>query len=160
MTKLRPPLSTENALDLIIGALTIEGAAKAADRKVSYLRALSDPDKDQKLTVDDAIALDLAYLAAGHAGTPLFDSIGLRLRTAESLDLTGAAILNDHAIDVTKEGSEAIVALLTASTPTPDPVALRSALKELVESHRAHEAAIRTVRCMLERHGQGADPPT
>ena len=160
MTKLRPALSTEEALDLVVATLRIEHAAAAIARQPHYIRALSDPAKPERLSIDDAITLDLAYVAAGHQGMPIYDSIGLRLRTAYAIDLHNAAVLNGHAVDVTREGAEAVIALLGASTSVLDKPALEKALKELVDSHRAVEAAIRTVRCMIAHGAPCGEDPT
>lgn len=157
MTKLRDPLTTEEAFDLVVAVLKKDVAAKVIGRDVGYIRAISTPGNDQRLAVDDAIALDVAYVAAGNIGTPLYDSIGLRIRTAEGMDLAGSAALTGHAVDLTQEHSEALVALLGASTPSPDKLALRKALKELIDGHRAYEKAIRTVRCLLGDGGCDQD---
>ena len=68
MTKQREAVTVENTLYRVLGTLTIERAAEVTGRAESYLRALSDPDKRDRLTIEDAIKLDLEYRAGGREG--------------------------------------------------------------------------------------------
>ena len=71
MTKVRPPVSIENTLYRVLGELGIDKAAEVTGRTKDYLRALSDHDKREQLTVRDLISLDLACRANADPNYPL-----------------------------------------------------------------------------------------
>lgn len=71
MTKQRQPLSTEEALHEIYGALGMETARAVTGKSDSLLRAWADPDREHRLPFPEALALDRACIAGGHGRAPL-----------------------------------------------------------------------------------------
>lgn len=67
MTKLRQPLSLEDALQMSIGVLGLNRVSLAVGRSEMTVRAWTDPDKDKSLTAAAALAVDCAMVAEGHA---------------------------------------------------------------------------------------------
>lgn len=151
MTKLREPVTIENTLYRVLGELTIERAAEATGRAVSYLRALTDPDKREQLTVRDLELLDLACHEKLGQGFPLFEALGRRLETARADRFAGAACIGRHAVEVAKENGEAVAALLEAALSAGDPRLLEEALRQSEDVHRVVTATIATIRDQLSR---------
>lgn len=157
MTKLRPPLSIEDALHKVFGALTLEVVAELTGRAPAYLRDLTDPDKSPHLLVRDLIKLDLGHRQAGHAGAPLYETLGLILKAADAEIFSDAAALGQIAVRVIKEGGEANVALYAATRPGVTTQQLQQTQRELVQSAQEHAEAIAAVGCMIEQ--RRARPP-
>lgn len=72
MTKHRNVGSVEDAIAKIVGAITPDGAAEVIGKSVSLVRKLSDPDDDVRPCIQYCIALDSAYVTAGHGEPPVF----------------------------------------------------------------------------------------
>lgn len=156
MTKERAPCSIENALYRVLGALGIERAAEVTERTEGYLRALSDPERREQLTVRDLELLDLAHDGAHGTGFPLFEALGRRLGTARGERFSDAAAIGRHAVDVARENGEACAALLAAALAAgSDPKALERALRETEDVHRVATEALATIRAAIARSAAG-----
>ena len=136
LLKPRAPLSTAQALARIEGALPggIEQMARITERGVALVRAWSDPDRREKIPLDDAIALDLAYQEAGGEGFPLADSYLFRLELAATVHFAEQFTLLEKTERFTKEVGEAVTALIAACQPRAAAAAKARAFKELVEA--------------------------
>lgn len=150
MTKVRPPLTIENALFRVLGAIGVERAREVTDRSEDYLRALSDPDTRYRLTCDDAWKLDLEHHTVTGDGYPIFETLGLMLAAEGAERFASHVELARTAVHVIKEGGEAHAALVGISVPGADPVQLRDTLRELEESAHATTKAIGLVKSMIE----------
>ena len=155
MTKVRPPVSIENALYRVLGDVTIERAAEVTGRAEHYLRALSDPDKREQLTVRDLELLDLEHNARRAEGFPLFEALGRRLQTARAERFADAAANGRNAIALARESGEATAALMEAAIDGGDPKLLERALRELEDAHVVSSSAIACVRDQLARARDG-----
>lgn len=146
MTKRRKPVTIENALLKVLGELGLERAAEITGHAGGYLKSLTDPDTRYRLTVEDAIKLDLAYRAEREEGVagvyPLYEAYGLILEVAGASRFATAEQLHRHAARVAKEGGEASAALILASLPNATPEHRKAALKELEDAIAADKAAI------------------
>ena len=100
MTKDRRPLSIDGALARIAGQLRGSWAEMAVvtgyhERTV---RGWGDIDREEKINLPSAIALDLAFQKNGGVGRPLYETYGYLLGLsqqeafADSFDLLRAAI--------------------------------------------------------------------
>lgn len=158
MTKLREPVTLENTLFLVLGRLTIERAAEVVGCSTHHLRALSDPDKRERLTIDDAIKLDLAHRADAGEGYPLFETYGRLLDAASAERFADADALGRLTVKVAREAGEATAALVAATRPNATVQDLEHALRELEGSDEVTDAAIAHVREMIRRARDG--PPT
>lgn len=154
MTKLRQPLTVEDALDKVIGALTMAGAVEATGRTAGYLRMLSDPDQRAQLTVIDMIKLDTAHMRAGLPGMPIFETVATILHAAQPELFSNAYAISRVTVDVVKEGSDAHVALIEASLPGADSRTLKKALKETVESIEANNRAVAVIQSLIAHEQQ------
>lgn len=131
MTKLRPPLSFDQAITRIAGVLGWEGAAALVGRSARAVRAWSDPDADASPSIEQALILDLAYRAAGGEGSPLFEVYAAKL----DLDAQSAAAsraLPELTAAAARESGEAIGALALASQPGA-PLGVRALAQREVE---------------------------
>ena len=146
MTKVRNPVTIENTLYAVLGRISIERASEVTGRAESYLRALSDPDKRERLTIEDAIALDLEHRARGGDGFPLYETYGRIMDSVAAERFADAAAIGRIAVIVAKEAGEATAALIEASLPGAGPDKLETALRELEQSDDAGHAAIALLR--------------
>lgn len=140
MTKQRAPLTVENALFRVLGAIGVDRAAEITNREASYLRSLSDPDSRYRLTVDDAITLDLEHQAVTGEGTPIYETYGLLLGSAYAQRFADQAALARHAAAAIKECGEANAAIVTASLPGATARDRLNAIRETEEAigHMTH----------------------
>lgn len=152
MTKERAPLTVENALFRVLGAIGVEVAAEATGRSESYLRALSDPDKRECLSCEDALRLDLEHIARGHDGAPITETMALILDQRQAERFADQAELLRRTKIAISEGAEAQVALLSAAQPG-------ASLADLAAARRETEQAIAAFTSTLPLVGDPAKPP-
>ncbi|SEM73015.1 hypothetical protein SAMN05192583_1020 [Sphingomonas gellani] len=160
MTKERAPVTIENTLYRVLGELTIELAAETTGRAESYLRALSDPDKRERLTIEDAIKLDLAWRAGGREGFPLYETFGRIIESEAAERFADADALGLLTQDYARESGEATAWLIAAMQPGASLDTLRRALKECEEADTACTPAIANLRDRIRRKTSGAAPDT
>lgn len=147
MTKLRPPLSFEQAIHRIVGVIGWDGAAAAitaSGRQLTEgaLRKKADPDTHGSLTFEEAFILDSAYHAAGGEGFPLHETYALRLQLDVDRRQATAAEIVMAAGKVAKESGEAVNAILAASQPGATPFDREAATREVKETMEALTAAV------------------
>lgn len=136
MTKRRPPLSIDAALARIAGQLEDgwKSVGKAVARHPGYVRKWGDPDAREKMPIDDAIKLDLAYRAAGGDGAPIFECY------AHLLDIEGGSWFADEAAlgrlaaEIIRECGEAGSAIVLSSQPGAGPSQRQKTLREVEEA--------------------------
>jgi hypothetical protein len=151
VTKLREPGSIEDALDLVIGALGMPEAVKATDRKKEYLRAASDPDNEQLLTVRDMLALDKAHIAQGGDAT-IWQTAGRMLKAQCLGAFSDAVTFGQIGSELVREGGEAFAAMFDISQiGNADRRTLKGALRELVDLGNKTNVAIAAVQAAIER---------
>ena len=100
--KTRPARSFERAVQTILSAIGEEDAANVTERSVSLVRKWSDPDTPSLPSVKHALALDRAYIKAGHGPGPISAVYQHRLeKIVAEMDLTNetlvGALFNLHA---------------------------------------------------------------
>lgn len=136
MTKLRPPLSTEYAIQRIADLLTYRRMAEllskpGAPKSERVVRDYGDPDVSTGLTLEQVEILDNAFAAAGGEGHPITDSLKARLDVAAQASPTGH--LADLVITVFKESGDAGAALVAAIRPGATPIDRAIAVREVDE---------------------------
>lgn len=145
MTKLRPPMSFEQAMNRIAGLLGWDGMAAALGLTESACRKKGDPDCPGSLTYEEALALDTAYDAAGGEGFPLHDAYALRLRLSIEQRAACERDLVRAVGKVAKETGEAVDALLAASDSRADRFTRETAAREAEEAIQALTGAVRKI---------------
>ena len=129
MTKLRPPVSFEQAITRIAGALGWPEVARIVNRGERAVRDWSDPDSQAAPTIDQAFALDLAFVAAGGGETPFHAVYALRLDLEASAS-NGIDRLRADVAAAAKEVGEAISALVLACDSNATPADRARAMQE------------------------------
>lgn len=136
MTKHRPPLSFDAAMARIAGHLPKGWAdmASATGHSQGHLRNCGDSGKRERLSIEDALALDLAYMAAGGIGAPVHEAYTVQLHAAFAHRFATALELANLTAEVIKESGEAHASLVLASRPDATPRDRASSLKEVEEA--------------------------
>lgn len=116
MTKARNPSTFADAVTRIAGRIGWSAMADAVGKTERAVRNWSDPDMDRHPSIQDALALDAAYLAAGGGEPPIMAVYQMRLERAvqppaDSADLARASGT------AAKEVGEAVAALVMAAQP-------------------------------------------
>jgi hypothetical protein len=142
MTKVRQPATIEDALFRVLGLVGLEQCAALLNREPGYLRSLSDPTTRYRVTVEDALKLDVAYEAAGGQGAPIRDTYNLLYDAARAETFADKAALGRVAIDALKEGSEAQLALVVAAQPGATQADRDHAAREVQQALSAFSGAL------------------
>lgn len=151
MTKLRAPLSFEDAINRIAGHLGWPSAAAEIGLEESALRRFSNPDDERCIKLQDAFLLDVAYRREGGEGAPILEAFALQLEASNRmLAATGDEIARRAAV-AAKEGGEAIAALFAASRPGASRTEMAIAVREVREGIDALTATLP----VLEHPGGG-----
>lgn len=136
MTKRRPPLSIDAALARIAGQLECgwDDIASVTGRSTTLVRAWGDPDRREKIPVDDAIMLDLAYRAAGGEGAPIFEMFAHQLQIEGGTWFADEVALGRYAAEVILECGQAGSAVVLSAQPGATAAQRREALREVEEA--------------------------
>lgn len=136
MTKRRPPLSIDAALARIAGQLEDgwNDMANACSRQPGTVRAWGDPDRREKIPVEDAIVLDLAFRAAGGEGAPIFETYAHMLEAEGASWFADQIALGRYAAEVIRECGEAGSAVVLSAQPGASARQRREALREVEEA--------------------------
>lgn len=159
VTKQREAVTVENTLYRVLGTLTIERAAEVTGRAESYLRALSDPDKRDRLTIEDAIKLDLEYRAGGREGYPLLDTYARIVQAAADAKFAEEHATGRLTYDFVKEAGEASCALIAAQLPGATLTTLQTALHEVEQADNASATVIAHLQARIRRARDGPNRP-
>lgn len=148
MTKLRPPLSVEQALTRIAGQVPGDWQAMAAvvGRAERTVRNWSDPDTPEDITIRAAIALDLEYQRCGGIGAPINDVYALLLKTGGEEVFACQAKLAAATMVTVVESAEAIVAQIAAAQPGADKAAIDHAIRQTEEDIAADQRTLSILR--------------
>lgn len=136
MTVHRPPLSIDAGLARIAGQLPDGwvGMAQAVERSESLVRAWGQPGRRERIPLEDAIRLDLAYRAAGGMGAPLYEAYGAMIDAAGVTVFADEIALARHAALMIKETAEANAAAIIAAQPGRTDRDRRQAMQEVEEA--------------------------
>jgi hypothetical protein len=155
MTKVREPVTIENTLYAVLGAITIERAAEVTGRATSYLRSLTDPDKRERLTIEDAIQLDLEYRAQGNQGFPLLDTYIRMIEAGQQDRFADEHALGQLTCDYVRETGQASAALVAAQLPGASLQCLEAALRELEDADSVAAPTIAHLQGRIRRARDG-----
>ncbi len=166
MTKRRPPLSVDAALARIAGQL-VRGWAdmgEAVGLSEGMVRAWGDPDRRERMPIDAAIVLDLAYRQSGGDGAPIFEAYAAMLEAEGGAWFAEQVALGRHAVEIIRECGEAEMAVVLAAQPGATQAQRRQAQREVEEAI----GVLTRARLMLgtasplptEPRSTGPPPPT
>lgn len=160
MTKVRPALSLERPINEIATLIGWEGAAAAVSAhrgraiSASGVRNWTDDGRSALPTIQDALALDLAFIAAGGDHAPILQALSAHVGIA--LAAAPAACLVLVAADIADEAGEAVSAVLKASQPGATAGLREIARTELLDVRGAVDEGL---RCLDAVEGRRSPPP-
>lgn len=136
MTKLRPPLTVEAAINRISGQLpgSVEQMAQICGRRPSTVRAWADPGRPEEIPIDCAIRLDRAYAEAGGQGFPLFEVYSHLVKSDAAEAFASKFSLLNVLHDCIREGGEAEAAIVRAALPEAGSIERRNAVQEVEQA--------------------------
>lgn len=161
MTKIRTPLTFENALTTVAAALGWKKTARIVGRSENTVRNWSDNDTTTGITLEAALQLDVEYHKAGGEGAPFFNCYATLVESARLDACPEIQALIAGAAKVAKETGEAIEATLNAATTSSGLSDIAIAERELEEAINAQTNALAAVRArrkaIEEGNGSGTD---
>jgi hypothetical protein len=151
MTKVRPPLTINNALDRIAGQVDGGWAtmATAIGKRERTVRNYGDPDTPEEISARDSIALDILFQQHGGEGAPIFQTYALQLELDRADAFATQAEIARRVQASIKEGAEAAQAAIACTLPGASQADFVSAIRE-------HEEAISANTDTLAALKQGA----
>jgi len=151
MTKVRRPLTFENALTKVAGAIGWPEVARICGYAESTVRNWSDPDTTARMTLEAAFRLDLAFRSAGGEDAPFLLCYATRMEaellavSADRQKLVAAAGL------VARETGEALAATLAAADPNATTADFILAEREIEEAISSKQNMLSTIRAMARQ---------
>lgn len=137
MTKARAPMSFSLAITRIAGLIGWEEAARVTDRSERTVRLWSESDAGTMPTLDQAMALDRAYLAAGGGEALILESYGRQIDVAIAAALASQHTLADDIAEAARESGEAIAFSLRVAQPGATTSEIYRAIAETEEANGA-----------------------
>jgi hypothetical protein len=153
VTKLRAPVTFENALTVVAGVIGWARVAEICGVAERTARNWSEPDTTAGITLEAALRLDVALHAAGGEGAPFFRCYATRLDVESLAACPGREALIAGAAVASKESGEAVAASLVATKPGARSIDFALAERELEEAIAAKTnllAAVRARRKIVE----------
>lgn len=133
MTKARNPSTFADAVTRIAGRIGWSAMADAVGKTERAVRNWSDPDMDRHPSIQDALALDAAYLAAGGGEPPIMAVYQLQLDRAVQAPADSAALARATG-NVATEVGQAVAALVQVTLPGASQADRVVAERELTEA--------------------------
>ncbi len=155
MTKQRDPLTFEKALTRVADRLGWVECARIIGRPERTIRNWSDPDTSAAISLDGALALDVAFQTAGGDGAPFRQTYEARLRIDAAAAQSSREKIVQSAAHAAKESGEAFASLFSATRPGASPVELAIAEREVEEARNALDDTLVNLRA-----GRGSDVGT
>jgi len=159
VTKLRAPLTFENALTKVAADIGWARVAEIVGQAERTVRNWSEPDTTASISLEAALKLDVAYVAAGGEDPPFARCYATRLNLESLAACPGREELLASAARAAKEAGEAVAASLTASHPRagrPDYAIAERELEEALAAYTNLLAALKARRQAAE-YGEGLD---
>lgn len=134
MTKPRAALAFGQAITRIAGLIGWEEAARIVGRKERTVRHWSETDRKGSPTLEQAMQLDVAYIAAGGEGAPILDSYALQIEVMSANALACLQELADDIAEASREAGEAIAFSIAVAKAGAQPPAIHRAIAETEEA--------------------------
>lgn len=160
MTKVRPPLTFENALVTVAGTIGWPAAAKICGFAENTVRNWSDQDTTAKLPLEGAYRLDLAYQRAGGEGAPFLQCYATRVDAERWAENSDRQALVAGAARAAKEDGEAIAAALIAADPSATHADFILAERELEEAIGTKKNLLTRIRALARPFMSRGEPPS
>lgn len=156
MTQLRAPRTYAEAITRIAGVIGWEEIRRITGRADRSVRYWSQPNCKTVAPIDQAQALDAAYIAAGGPGSPFFDAFEFRLGVQLRREEACTRQLLDDIANANREFGEAMAAAIDVVNSNASPLKVHRAFAEVEQSSRAIDALMRRLSSFLPSHGAEA----
>ncbi len=157
MTKTRAPLSFSLAITTVAGVIGWQTAARITRRSVRTIRHWSESDRHGVPTLDQAIALDRAYVAAGGAMAPILASYMLQMDVAAVDPVACRTALAEDIALLSRETGDAISHCIQALQPGSTPAEIYRAIAETQEADAVIPRLLGRLKALLPGNGAGAE---
>jgi hypothetical protein len=157
MTKTRAPLSFSLAITTVAGVIGWKTAARITRRSVRTIRHWSESDKHGSPSLEQAIALDRAYVAAGGAMAPILASYMLQMDVAAVDPVACRAALAEDIALLSRETGDAISHCIQALQPGSTPAEIYRAIAETQEADAVIPRLLGRLKALLPGNGAGAE---
>lgn len=136
MTKAREIQTFEHAVTRVAALIGWDAAADACGKGERIVRFWSDPDSDRCPCLEDALALDLAYMKAGGADAPI---LSVYMRKIEDAGLSPAPLAAALAAssEAIRRGGQFGADVVAAAMPGASPKIIAKARAEAEEAASA-----------------------
>ncbi|GFE76228.1 hypothetical protein [Novosphingobium sp. TCA1] len=157
MTKLRTPLSFSLAITTVCGKIGWEAAAKVTGRSIRTVRHWSESDRHGTPTLDQAIALDRAFIEAGGDHGPIHSCYALQLEVAMVNAVACRTALADDVALFSREAGDAVGRCIQALAPGASPAMIQAAILETEEADAIVPRLLGRLKALLPGNGAGAE---
>ncbi len=137
MTKLRTPLTFEDAMTRVAGLIGWTEVQRITGRADSTVRAWGDPNNQTAAPIDQALALDAAYVAAGGEDPPFLDTFAFRLNVRLIEQTACRSALAGELAEAMRETGDALVAGAAIVQGDASPFAAHRAIEEARQAEAA-----------------------
>lgn len=159
MTKVRAPLSFSQAITRVAGLIGWDEAARITRRAKRTVRYWSESDRHGTPTLDQAFALDRAYMAAGGDGAPILECYSRQLDVALTDALACKIALADDIATTARESADAISCSIYVTQPGASPTVIHRAIAETEEANVATTRLLGRLKSFLPGNGAGQAHP-
>jgi hypothetical protein len=159
VTKVRPPLTFENALAQVAGHIGWNKVAEIVGQAERTIRNWSEPDTTTRIPLEAALKLDEHFHKAGGEGAPFFFCYMTRLELAKLAACPGREQLLASIAASAREAGEALAAALDAAEPDADRADFAIGERELEEAIAALQKTLAATKARREafEEGRGLD---
>lgn len=134
MTKVRAPLTFSLAISTAVGPLGWAEAARIVRRATRTVRHWAESDRKGTPTLDQALALDRAYMEGGGGFPPILASYARQLDVVLTPSAACRNLLADDIAAVSIETADAVSTALMVMKPGASPTAVHRAIAETEEA--------------------------
>jgi hypothetical protein len=163
MTKLRKPLTFENALTAVASHIGWKETAGIVGRSENTVRNWSDNDIGTGIPLNAALRLDVEYHKAGGDGAPFFNCYATLVESARLDACPEIQAMIASAAKAARETGEAIEATLNAATTAsslPEIVIAEREIEQAIDAHRNSLALIQAKKNTLLGAPRDEEPET
>lgn len=152
MTKVRAPMTFGLAIKTVVGVLGPDHARQIVGRSKRTLEYWEDTDKPTLPTLDQAIALDTAFIAAGGGFAPILESYERQLNVSLTESFACRSALADDINAVAREMADAIGTSVRVIEPGACPKTIYRAVAEAEEAITALTVMLARLKSFLPRN--------
>ncbi len=156
MTKPRIPHTWSAAVSRIAGFVGYDVAAAAVGKSEALVYAWSNADTGKRPSLDQALALSVAYVQAGGEGEPFLDAFEFQIGTQSTGRDPCRRALTDEVAAVARETGDAIAAALALINPAASPLDAMRASAETQQAVERFEALMRRIASFLPAHSHAS----